>query len=187
MGPLSIEESLRHPASLIVAAAESGKTLNDWLSKPDADLWGNNDSSTLNATGTKTIFDPCPKGYRICDRNTLSNLVRSYATNWTKTSGTGYFFHTCNYPTGGSDCWSRNGCYNGTTNTSNGKTGIGGFAAAATGDKSGWWWTNMCQGDTDEKPSAYVATNNAAPVFNDNWQYKSWATSVRCQVDEDNR
>lgn len=187
VGPLSIEESLRHPASLIVAAAESGKTLNDWLSKPDADLWGNNDSSTLNATGTKTIFDPCPKGYRICDRNTLSNLVRSYATNWTKTSGTGYFFHTCNYPTGGSDCWSRNGCYNGTTNTSNGKTGIGGFAAAATGDKSGWWWTNMCQGDTDEKPSAYVATNNAAPVFNDNWQYKSWATSVRCQVDEDNR
>ena len=186
VGPLSIEESIKHPASLIVAAAESGKTLNDWLSKPDADLWGNN-SSTLNNTGTKTIFDPCPKGYRICDRNTLSNLVRSFATNWTKTSGTGYFFHTCNYPTGGSDCWSRNGCYNGTTNTSNGKTGIGGFAAAATGDKSGWWWTNMCQGDTDEKPSAYVAASNAAPVFNDNWQYKSWATSVRCQVDEYNR
>ncbi|MBR0299089.1 MAG: hypothetical protein IJQ93_02085 [Bacteroidales bacterium] len=187
VGPLSIEESIKHPASLIVASTSSGQTLNDWLSEPDADLWGNNDSSTLNATGTKTIFDPCPKGYRICDRNTLSNLVRSFATDWTKISGTGYFFHTCNYPTGGSDCWSRNGCYNGTTNTSSSKTGIGGFAAAATGDKSGWWWTNMCQGDSDEKPSAYVAADNAAPTFNDNWQYKSWAASVRCQVDEYNR
>ena len=186
VGPLSIEESIKHPASLIVASTESGKELKDWLSTPDASLWGNN-SSTLNNTGTKSIYDPCPKGYRICDRNTLINIVRSYATNWAKVSGTGYFFHTCNYPAGGSDSWSRNGCYNGTTNTSSLKTAIGGFVAAASGDKSGWWWTNMCQGDSDEKPSAYVAANADAPTFNDNWQYKSWATSVRCQVDEENR
>lgn len=186
VGPVSIEESMQHPASIIVASTESGKTLTDWLDTPCADLWGNNSATTSNA-GTKSVFDPCPKGYRICDRNTLLNIVRTYATDWARTSGTGYFFNTCNYPSGSSDCWSRSGCYNGTTNTSSGKTAIGGFSPNLSGSNNGFWWTNLCQGNTDEKPSAYVAVNQDNLAFNDNFQYKSWAASVRCEVDTDNR
>lgn len=186
VGPVSIEESMQHPASIIVASTESGQTLMDWLDTPCADLWGNNSATTSNA-GTKSVFDPCPKGYRICDRNTLLNIVRTFATDWARTSGTGYFFNTCNYPSGSSDCWSRSGCYNGTTNTSSGKTAIGGFSPNLSGSNNGFWWTNLCQGNTDEKPSAYVAVNQDNLAFNDNFQYKSWAASVRCEVDTDNR
>ncbi len=159
--------------------------MNDWLDTPDGDLWGNN-STNLSSLGVKTVFDPCPKGYRVCDRFTLLNVVRSYATDWARTSGTGYFFNTCNYPTGASDQWSRSGYYNSTTNTSSGKTGIAGAAASGTGTPA-FWWTNLCQGDSDAKPSVYVAANQDNLAFNDNWQPKSYAGSVRCEVDTDNR
>lgn len=185
VGPLSIEESMKHPASLIVASSSSGQTMSDWLDTPDASLWGNN-SSTADNIGVKSVFDPCPKGYRVCDRFTLLNVVRNFATDWARTSGTGYFFNTCNYPTGASDQWSRSGYYNSTTNTSFSKTGIAGAAAGGSGT-NGFWWTNLCQGNDDEKPSAYVAANQDKLAFNDNWQVKSFAASVRCQVDTDNR
>jgi len=188
VGPLSIEGSMQHPASLIVASAESGKTLNDWLSTPDASLWGNN-STTANNTGVKSVFDPCPKGYRVCDRNTILNLVKSFNSGWTADSGEGYYFSKTTYSSGAEDYWLHSGYYTGTTQTQSGKTSINGFGAGSGSTAGrGFWITNLCQGDEDAYPSFCAADSGATIGFNDGSNRgKAFAASVRCQVDEDNR
>lgn len=187
VGPVSLEESMLHPASLIVASAESGATITDWLSTPNADLWGNN-STSLASIGTKTVFDPCPKGYRVCDRYTLLNIVRNYASDWAIVSGDGYAFHNVNYKAGGSDRWLRSGFLKATTITSLGKTAIGGNAGGA-GGTNGFWWTNLCEGPNDVCPSVYVAATNANLAFNDNWNAanRAYVASVRCELDVSNK
>ena len=181
-GPLSLEESMKYPASLIVASSESGKSITDWLNASRGDLWGNN-STDLSTLGTKTVFDPCPKGYRVCDRFTLLNIVRNYATDWDIVSGDGYAFHSVTYPEG-SDLWLRSGFWKATTGTSFEKTSVTGNAPG-TGGTNGFWWTNLCQGDSDLYPSVYVAAGNKNLAFNDNWTAcnKAFAASVRCEVD----
>ena len=182
-GPLSLEESMRHPASIIVAGTEAGGKLTDWLSTPRGDLWGNN-TTDLSTIGVKTVFDPCPKGYRVCDRFTLLNVVRNYSSDWDIVSDSGYAFHTVNYASGASDLWLRAGFFNSTIGTSFGKASISGNNFGTSGT-NGFWWTNLCQGDSDLYPSVYVAAGNKNLAFNDNWTgcNKAFAASVRCEAD----
>ena len=84
VGPMTLKESLEHPCGLIVASAtETNKSISDWLSTPDGSLWGNL-NATANNIGTKSNYDPCPKGYRVADRNTLSTL--RYGVTWATSS-----------------------------------------------------------------------------------------------------
>lgn len=189
VGPLSLEESIKHPASLIVASTESGKTLNDWLDTPNGSLWGNCNPTTSNL-GVKTVFDPCPKGYRICDRQTLLNLVRNSVKDWELQSGSGYAWHKATY-LGGVDYWVRSGYFKSTTATSMGKTAIAGVSGGVPGNinEQVFWWTNLCTSDSDQYPSVYVGSKNANLSFNDDWSSakKAVAASVRCEVDSDYR
>lgn len=189
VGPLTLEESLKHPASLIVASTESGQTLADWLDSPDGSLWGNC-SSDLSNLGVKSVFDPCPKGYRICDRMTLLNLVRNTVKDWEIQSGSGYAWHKGTY-VGGTDYWVRSGFFKSTTTTSLGKTAIAGVSGGVPGtlNEQVFWWTNLCESDSDQYPSTYVGSKNANLAFNDNWSAvkKAFAGSVRCEVDADYR
>lgn len=76
----------------------------DWLSVPNPNLWGNASSSTaLSDAGSKSIYDPCPPGWRVPDRKAFAdaNLRRA-------SSSTGYdllYFSTSSatafYPRGG--------------------------------------------------------------------------------------
>lgn len=38
---------------------------SDWIKEPDSFLWSNS---------TKTIYDPCPKGYKVASRNSWASL-----------------------------------------------------------------------------------------------------------------
>lgn len=56
-----------NPTTFITS--EDGGTYNpmksDWIKEPDSFLWSNS---------TKTIYDPCPKGYKVASRNSWASL-----------------------------------------------------------------------------------------------------------------
>lgn len=64
MNPL-VETSARYPLS-IVSSSQNGETYpNDWLYASVDQLWGY--SPSLKKVTHKTIYDPCPYGYRVAD------------------------------------------------------------------------------------------------------------------------
>lgn len=56
----TIENSVQNPLSLIQTSGVSPIYPNDWLSATDDRLWG-----WTSGTVRKTIYDPCPYGYRV--------------------------------------------------------------------------------------------------------------------------
>jgi hypothetical protein len=52
-GPVSKEDAIKNPSTFYTTS----ETPYDWLSSPDDNLW--------NASGKKTIYDPCPAGFKI--------------------------------------------------------------------------------------------------------------------------
>ena len=188
-GPLSMKESLEHPCALIVASdSETGKSISDWLDTPDGALWGNLNSTTNNV-GDKSIYDPCPKGYRVADRYTLSTL--RYGTTWETSSVAGYPHYTATVDDDTKIYFIKPGYYTQTTATSSGSFAVSSMGGAVTGlCIYGIWWSNLCQSDSGT-PST-MANNNettANPGVRDanSADVKTRAFSVRCQVDEDNR
>jgi len=81
-GTMTVEQTIQQPTTF---AAYDG----DWIETHDSELWG--------ASGSKTIYDPCPPGYRVPKRNTndllWSKLVDSgvLATGFEPNSTYGWF------------------------------------------------------------------------------------------------
>ena len=75
---ISLEESIANPTLL-------GHTNDgDWLTAPDNTLWQND---------TKTIYDPCPAGYKVPARDKeqpLMNADLSTVTGWSENATNGY-------------------------------------------------------------------------------------------------
>ena len=62
--PIEANDIARYPMYYIASGAKS------WLVDGGNDLWGNANivtatSSVVNESGSKTIYDPCPPGYRV--------------------------------------------------------------------------------------------------------------------------
>ncbi len=76
---LSVEESLKNP-TLFARGYYDGDTQKnpDWCSTADASLWGDG--------STKSIYDPCPPGYRVPNRDRdyslWKNDLTDSATGW---------------------------------------------------------------------------------------------------------
>jgi hypothetical protein len=102
-GPVTPEEAYKHPTTFYNNSASSG----DWCRDRYQNLWGNGtgdyadwSSSIFNKKyGTKTLFDPCPPGYKVPPRNTwhanfsnVSDLTfnRGYAYRYDGTATTFY-------------------------------------------------------------------------------------------------
>lgn len=102
----TISESIANPAQYAYIDGESDH--NDWLSTANNNLWNN--------SGSKTIYDPCPYGYRVPIYNNEKALWAVPAdglTGWTfnpKSENSNYWFaYTSSdaaFPyTGYVDCW----------------------------------------------------------------------------------
>ncbi|MGM9764544.1 MAG: hypothetical protein ACI3ZQ_11040, partial [Candidatus Cryptobacteroides sp.] len=78
-GPVSFEEAMTHPGELIVAqkSENSYNVFPEWCTKPETDLWGVEGEEATE--GTKSIYDPCPKGYKVMSKPALEALVVSGA------------------------------------------------------------------------------------------------------------
>lgn len=86
-GPVTTAEALRHPGYLIqnpFVLNEASENLEDWNSDGiinNTDLWGG--GKDKEAVYGKSIYDPCPKGWRVPDANTF---LKAFPTP----SATGY-------------------------------------------------------------------------------------------------
>lgn len=58
---LSSEQIASYPMNFTCANS-------DWIDTPQDDLWGNPYSDEIGDTGRKSIYDPCPPGYRVPHR-----------------------------------------------------------------------------------------------------------------------
>ncbi len=61
VGPVTIEKALENPHAMIAYPGDV-TALSDWSSATVADLWGEADTKE---EGVKSIYDPCPKGWRV--------------------------------------------------------------------------------------------------------------------------
>ena len=78
---ISIEESVQKPTTMVVIDGA------DWNSTPDATLWDNE--------GKKTLYDPCPPGYKVpavadCPNLYVSDL--STIPGWSSDGSINYYF-----------------------------------------------------------------------------------------------
>ena len=81
----TVEDGARHP--LVVVGATSTDTYpNDWLYYKVDNLWGYETSS--RAVTKKTIYDPCPYGYRVAD-DELRKVFENYK-DWSYNRGYEY-------------------------------------------------------------------------------------------------
>ena len=80
---ITLEESIANPLLFVCASSI------DWKTTPqDKMLWGDQEKS-----GTKTIYDPCPAGYRVAGRNrgTIFTKNGSTLTGWLYDADKYYF------------------------------------------------------------------------------------------------
>lgn len=82
----TLEYSIANPMICIASTATANK---DWLKESIPALWGNPKGSEKDAEnkystkGNKSIYDPCPPGWRVADPGTFSYLTTSGGYAWT--------------------------------------------------------------------------------------------------------
>ena len=179
--PLTIAQSLENPVGLILNPVDATDQAN-WCSEPNNKFWGST-SGDLEKEGIKSIYDPCPKGWRVPDAIWATRIGEEYpdANSIEYVDNAGYpgvkiggvQFVCCGYG-------------NGKTST-NGRLATmgGGENGSASASSHGLFWTNV-SGNTQGN-ALYVrsSASKAAPrraTYN-----KSVSAPVRCVVDTDNR
>lgn len=203
-GAITPEEGLQHPGAVIMnefKTSLASDALNDWIkggAESNYDLWGGPAAKdALTGTGTKSIMDPCPKGWRVADAKTYNDVF----------PGTGVSpYDLSQYPIVSLKGY--NGVYAtsdavftcsgnlGTSINNTGAVGNNGFGAGtATCKENGFVWTNTFMSGTTcyvfKADYYYEKHDNATVYANRGLQLKNKPTSVscavRCQIDEDNR
>lgn len=82
----SVEEAVGNPMMCIA----SGSAGNDWLATPDDTLWGNpegnvrdSENNTYPNKGEKSVYDPCPAGWRVPPADAFRSFTSSGGYAWT--------------------------------------------------------------------------------------------------------
>ena len=199
-GPVSLEESLEHPYGLVVPEATAvNNTITEWQDSPDGSLWGNL-STDQNSVGQKTIYDPCPKGWRVPDFYNLQS--RRYSETWTAVTTSGYYGWSGSksmtwgvttgtfFPAGGV-------ILNKIGNLSDTEARVSTAGGNNTGTSgAGGWWTNFTSQSGNHPASLGSLSTGGTPAANPGWfasgvsssqPSKAHALAVRCMPDNDER
>lgn len=189
-GPtLTFAQTLEMPVGLIVARPDDVNLPHIHSSANRASIWGapaGGDVTKLKpeeAKGTKSIYDPCPKGWRIADYYALDALVSASKTVNRDNGTVGYMVNGVLFENAGYG--------NGKTTASAGgrlATMGGGNTGKVANCGHGVFWSNYLGSDTSNQPKAYYANITASADSNKMASYNgSISAPVRCQLDEENR
>ena len=88
----TVEMGALHPLEIVAPSQFTQTYANDWLSVSVDQLWGYNPST--RKVKKKTIYDPCPYGYRVADRElyalfSYAKETDSYNDTWSEVDGKG--------------------------------------------------------------------------------------------------
>lgn len=195
VGPLTLDKAIANPVGQIFAE-QLNTDMPNWLEteegKEIGDLWGNCHPDSTHV-GIKTIFDPCPKGWRVADCAAFVAIGETCAEG-----GVGYTYEDTAGKVGtyinaaGGNLFLTQGYANGKTAT-NGRIATMGGANNGTksGCKYGLLWSNWIGSPEKVQPGtlAYGSSDRASttPVPKMARNNRSTAAAVRCQKDTDNR
>ncbi len=172
---LTMEEALANPVGYIIKK-EYNTEDSKWSSEMPTDIWGSNATSK---EGYKTVYDPCPKGWRVPSIASLKALASQDKTVDISTNGNRHFkagdmvLQIAGYVQA-----KRNKDNGRPTNYSNGTAGNG-TIGSMWGNVMG---TNQAQRFYWQCGSDGTVTNFKVASMN-----ASNATPVRCIVDTENR
>ena len=123
------------------------------------DLWGNPETSDTSTGGVKSVFDPCPKGWKVASaailKEVFDNATFSETDLWFTYKG---------------DVWPLTSFYSGQT-------------ATRGGDNKGLFWADNALNDNHGLHFEFV--NDGTKTFTGTWRAN--ACAVRCMKDADNR
>lgn len=191
-GPFAtLRESLDWPYAPITHYSANSESMNNWTDEYRADLWGGVKGHREQA-GTKSIYDPCPKGWRVPDLTAFDEVEAALgqipaASSFENGSGkvgirtgdlylsyAGYIDYKTIKKNSETD-WRP-------TNYGTTATWTQGFAM---------YWSNYAASDAANSPFCYrfYGSNKSGEGFESKvaQQLRSSAAPVRCQKDEDNR
>ncbi len=185
-------ESIANPVGIIINETQA-TDLPNWCDEKLGDLWGNCNEDA-DATGVKSIYDPCPKGWRVADRAVYNHIVAQEPT-----SGNGFTYENTNGMVGIRLASASNNLFL-TQGYSLGKTithatdvrlhTMGGMTSATpAGCKFGMLWTNYAASHEATQPSVfrYGSSGDTSVAPSVNGFYRSVTAAIRCQVDAENR
>lgn len=202
-GATTVADALAHPGTMIqnsYTKGVEGKELVDWLSSGvayNSDLWG---GTTKETAGVKSIYDPCPKGWRVPDAKTYLNAiptpVTGYSTDTYPAEMTAGFqgVYVCGV------LFVTNGVLTAQTDKSGFVWQVAFSPTSNTAKNASFFWTNnyyegnnasQCYVFKAEYP--YKSLNGTGAPDNDErtigveYMNSSKALPVRCQKDDENR
>lgn len=188
-GPLSLEEALANPVGVIVGdpSIYGSDGILQWQTDTIGDLWGNQSQQT-DAVGKKSIYDPCPKGWRVPDRNVFEALVAL-----TPAEGQGYTYEDTAGMAGirlNGNLFLTQGYINGKVDAGNGRyaTMGGGASGTAAQASHGLIWSNYIGSASANQPTTlYYRSSNGKAAPRVAGYNRVMSAAVRCQKDTDNR
>ncbi len=172
--------------------------IKNWCSSSIVDLWGAD--IDVNSTGTKSIYDPCPKGWRVADpAGYVQASMDCYGKTLTVTNYNVANIHGIEISTASGVRLHGGGSINGVLSAVSPETDgcllTNNSLTVATANARGRWWTNKASGT--ESAYAFMVASNAAATggatgfagsnFRCGTHSRDLAAPVRCQVDTDNR
>lgn len=192
--PVTMKEALARPVGMIMLP-ENAVDMPNWLSEPYGDLWGNDANGTgkTDLVGTKSIYDPCPKGWRVADMAAYDYIIehKDLFTFYEDTDPVYKAAPGCVY---NGNLHMLSAGYSFGKKATNGRMQTEGGGDSHS-NKSGCTlansWSNLAPGATGAQPYAFLHGSKAK--FDDGSRFKSGtfnrtsAFPVRCQVDTDNR
>lgn len=168
-GPATLDELIQNPFAL-VANKTPGVDLSPYCSDNSlSKAWG----ACGIETGKKAVFDPCPKGYRVCDKGVYNYLVSAGKTFETDKNYAGF------YESSTGNLFLRAIYFQAKTREASGKLQITGSESTTV------TWSNYSAGPNTVSAAAMVLQTSAVSFSNS--QHKAVCAAVRCMVDEENR
>lgn len=180
--PMTLEESIKYPVGVIMSTQNN--TAQDKWWATGLYLWGGETSDKTNEkrVGVKTVYDPCPKGWRVMDGAVAvyldkdnGNATAAYDSSTNIIGSTITAGSTSSY-------WIIGGRFDGKTGAKESQ-----YKYIAT-DSAGKYWTNFLNGGGLTGSQAYAFTVAKSNNGTDKSTHAiASAMPVRCQKDADNR
>lgn len=184
-GPVTFAGSLENPVALILKNSKEGGSarIGDWADDNNryGDLWGGGlNEATVTEEGTKTIYDPCPKGWRVPDPAVFEHIAPGTLTTDKEVAGA----YTLKFSTAGENFFTFNGRFEDYIAT-NGRVATMGMPAEGKQTTQGHLWTNWVGWHNGVQPRIFTFSNTSASATTT--INRAIAASVRCQKDTHNR
>ncbi|WP_319504898.1 DUF4906 domain-containing protein [Bacteroides graminisolvens] len=171
----SITYSVKNPTKFILNAS----TTNDWLNATAYtaqrdNLWGNPNATATqpnSAKGSKSIYDPCPPGWRVPSQESYQIFTQNGANGGTRNVSAlgwtyGWTFYTQTYLSGTTSYWPALGYRDKSTG-----------ALASVSSYGGYWSSSSYASGYMDVGYLYFVSSSVYPL---SYNYRGYAFSVRC-------